>query len=586
MRPLKHTGSQFMGGGRLAAPVPTLGAEVLTNGDMETWASATDAGTWLETLVAATTINRDTDVHGGTYALRIDVDGSSSQSYLRQNSVATAGGWYQLTAWIKASASGKIAFLGTANFPWSSTQSVTVTTSYAQYVICSRAVTTNLLFSAGSGGNANISMWFDDLSLKRITLASMFSTRPYSTHATTKAMATIVAGTRAGVVANLDSATSPANFVIASHDGVTARLTKCVAGTYTELLAVTTTYAAGAYVEIRRIAGTNLFELYYNGAKVGATQTIADAGIVDNTLCGLFNTYSGNSLAAFSCIPNVALDAPVPALGAELTVNGDFEAGSPPSSWTLANGSTLASAADPRTGSAGTKSILVTRGTNDYAGFQSKSQTVGTWLYISGWAKVGTATSTNVTYNGGLPTSAPVVNTSTWTAINTVGWVTVAGAAVRLYTVGAEGTTSYFDDLSAKAITLASMFNARAYAATHCVVKAPCTIVAGTRAGVVANLDDPANPTSFVIASHDGTNARLTSYSGGTYTDLLAVTTTYSAGALVEIRRAAGTDSYELFYADTKVGATQTISGINGLYYGIFNTYSGNTIPGFICTAS
>jgi hypothetical protein len=112
---------------------------------------------------------------------------------------------------------------------------------------------------------------------------------------------TLVAGTRAGVVANLDSATAPSNFVLASHDGTTARLTKCVGGTYTELVAETVAYSAGAFVEVRRLAG-NDYELYYNGSKVGTTQTIADAGIIGNTLAGYFNTYDLNTVANFTCV--------------------------------------------------------------------------------------------------------------------------------------------------------------------------------------------------------------------------------------------------------------------------------------------
>jgi hypothetical protein len=139
------------------------------------------------------------------------------------------------------------------------------------------------------------------MSLKAINLASMFSTRAYFTHATTRAACTIIGNTWAGVVCNLDSASSPANFVIASHDGTTCRLTKAVAGVYTELVAETVAYSAGAFVEVRRLAG-NDYELYYNGSKVGTTQTIADAGIIGNTLAGYFNTYDLNTVANFTCV--------------------------------------------------------------------------------------------------------------------------------------------------------------------------------------------------------------------------------------------------------------------------------------------
>ena len=47
--------------------------------------------------------------------------------------------------------------------------------------------------------------------------------------------------------------------------------------------------------------GTNLYQLWYNGAQVGTTQTIADAAIIGATLHGYFNTYSGNTVSDFAC---------------------------------------------------------------------------------------------------------------------------------------------------------------------------------------------------------------------------------------------------------------------------------------------
>jgi hypothetical protein len=199
------------------------------------------------------------------------------------------------SAWLKATTAQnwRMAFNG-------GTQLKSITTAWAQYFHVVRSISSVAL---ERNSNANQSLYVDDVSVKPITLASMFSTRPYSTHATTKAAVTLVSGTRAGVVCNLDNAASPANFVIASHDGSVARLTKCVAGTYTELISTAVAYSAGAFVEVRRAAGGNDYELYYNGSKVGTTQTIADAGITGNVLGGYFNTYDGNTVLGFSSVP-------------------------------------------------------------------------------------------------------------------------------------------------------------------------------------------------------------------------------------------------------------------------------------------
>jgi hypothetical protein len=301
MLPLKHTGSQFLGGGRLAAPVPVLGAEKITNGNFETWASATDAGTWGESVAGASSVNREgTVVHGGTYAVRLDFD-ATNNTYVSQASNLANNEWCLVSSWMRTSASGKTMWVALGAVTGKSRDPGT---TWTQYFDVLRAAAANPTLVLAKVSAASSSLYFDDVSLKPITLASMFSTRPYTTHATTKAMATIVAGTRAGVVANLDSATSPANFVIASHNGTNAILEKCVAGTYTSLISTSVAYVAGAYVEIRRPAAGNNWQLFYNGSQVGTDQAIADAAIQAATLHGLFQTYSGNTLAAFSCIPS------------------------------------------------------------------------------------------------------------------------------------------------------------------------------------------------------------------------------------------------------------------------------------------
>jgi two-component system alkaline phosphatase synthesis response regulator PhoP len=51
---------------------------------------------------------------------------------------------------------------------------------------------------------------------------------------------------------NLDSATTPRNFIIAYHDGSNVFLTKCVNGTYTQLLSQSVAYVAGATLKVQK----------------------------------------------------------------------------------------------------------------------------------------------------------------------------------------------------------------------------------------------------------------------------------------------------------------------------------------------
>jgi hypothetical protein len=102
-------------------------------------------------------------------------------------------------------------------------------------------------------------------------------------------------GCNAGVVARVDSWSSPANFIIACHNGdSTITLAKCVAGVYTELIkdSVTTCYCQDAEIEVR-CTGTTV-SLWYNGEKIGADQTVDHAAINSNTNHGLFSSAAEN----------------------------------------------------------------------------------------------------------------------------------------------------------------------------------------------------------------------------------------------------------------------------------------------------
>lgn len=133
--------------------------------------------------------------------------------------------------------------------------------------------------------------------VKQITLSSLFASVSVSTpDVLAEAAVTMTAGTQAGLVLNLDSAATPANFVIAYHDGTNCLLGKCVAGTYTSVISAAATYSAGAVLRV--IKNGTAYRLYYNNALVG-TGTISDAGIVSNARHGLFSTYASNSLDNF-----------------------------------------------------------------------------------------------------------------------------------------------------------------------------------------------------------------------------------------------------------------------------------------------
>jgi len=291
--PLPWTGATWALTGGRAFNTPTLGAENIVDPGFENWNSTTDSTSWTESIAGSSTITRDTDARSGTYALRMTVD-SGNNTVAASNSVGvTSGLWYQFGVWAKrVSATATVRFGIDNNF--SPTFSATAT--YAQYLRTLRTGSTS-----GFGIirlAANDIILFDDAWCKPLTLATLPAT------VTTVAGQTVTAkpyaitiGTQAGVISHLDSAVSPANFIIAYHDGGTSiRMDKCVGGTYTSLVSATTGFVSDAVIEIRAL-GSNQFECWYNGTKRGLTATVSDAGIISNTRYGLFSTYSANQFS-------------------------------------------------------------------------------------------------------------------------------------------------------------------------------------------------------------------------------------------------------------------------------------------------
>jgi len=83
------------------------------------------------------------------------------------------------------------------------------------------------------------------------------------------------------------------NYVYAIHNGTNALLVKRVATVETTLINAAATYAAGAVLRV--IPDGTSFDLFYNNAKIGTTQTISDAALQTGTAHGLYTSNTGNT---------------------------------------------------------------------------------------------------------------------------------------------------------------------------------------------------------------------------------------------------------------------------------------------------
>ncbi len=255
-----------------SANTPTLGGEAVTNSGFDTDTSWTKGTDW----TIATGVLSATNV------------AQFSSTY--QNSVVNLGTWYKYAFTVSSLS------LGGGYLQEGANTIIKIFNSDNTYTGVFLSTTGGAIrIKADPVSTFNI----DDVSIKPLTTSELFSSVLSSTaNVIADVNITLTSGTQAGLVLNLDSTASPANFVIAYHDGTKAHLVKAVAGVYTSLIDTTTTYSAGAKLRVIK-DGTN-YSLYYNNTQVGTTQTIDDAGIIANTHHGLFSTHSGNSFSNFT----------------------------------------------------------------------------------------------------------------------------------------------------------------------------------------------------------------------------------------------------------------------------------------------
>lgn len=269
----------------VAVGTPGVGSELLTDGGLENWTTPLDLTSWVESVAGLSTINQENvNIHGGTYAARLDVDVSSNTCSLSQTVSAGVGKWVIVSAWSWTSGGGTIFYDFEGSLVLTKTNGAYTNNLYVKRTT---GAISEIRFRRAS---ASTSTYVDDVSVKVLTISSLFASVVVSTpDVLAEAAVTLTAGTQAGVVLNLDSAATPANFVIAYHDGTNCLLEKCVAGVYTTVISAAATYSAGAVLRV--IKDGTAYRLYYNNALVG-TGTISDAGIVSNVRHGLFSTYS------------------------------------------------------------------------------------------------------------------------------------------------------------------------------------------------------------------------------------------------------------------------------------------------------
>ncbi len=290
----RFAGATWSASGGFAINNPTLNAEKSTNPGLEAPYTAGLANGW-NLAGVATLAQESTIVHGGASSQKIS--GGISEGINQTISTFTAGVWYQTGAWVYVSAGNANIFTNNG----SEDQGLFADQPSWQHMVCSGRAYNGVRAVLAYTRTPGSVVYFDDISVKMIVLRDLFATIDTGRSDVNVEVAftrEALSAAHSGLVACLDSTTSPANFLIAYHSSTRLILDKCVSGNYNNLISVVTPYVDGQKIRIVKVG--DQVSLFYGGVQVGATQTVADAGLVNNTRHGMFSTYVGNKLSQFS----------------------------------------------------------------------------------------------------------------------------------------------------------------------------------------------------------------------------------------------------------------------------------------------
>jgi len=155
--------------------------EVLVDGGLENWASATNLTYWTEGVGGTSTINREsTDKVAGSYSARFDIDGTNGNAGISQGFFLAPDTDYVLSFWWKAAAgktavvwlceSGWVYYLNTSG-QWTSSQTGFILTgdgTWQYFSVTFRALAgfTSYALDLNNSSAASSSIYFDSVSLQ------------------------------------------------------------------------------------------------------------------------------------------------------------------------------------------------------------------------------------------------------------------------------------------------------------------------------------------------------------------------------------------------------------------------------------
>lgn len=291
----------------------------------------------------------------------------------------------------------------------------------------------------------------------------------------------------------------------------------------------------------------------------------------------------------------------VPNLGSDVIVNGSFESGNPPTSWTEVSSPTTFEQSSTQH-QEGSYSLHVIGDSQNDGARQYANLTNNLWYVMSGYIYPETpAGAAYYTFGmgGTKGISSPTYTfgtQDTWLHLSIADVVSGSGSKdINLIPIY-QPADIYFDDISVKPLTTSELFNTIDSGKSDVVVEADVTMaslgVNRTPAGLVLRLDNVSNPQNFLLAIINGGGAnqwgyaQLIKYVNGTYTTLYSTQlyyagTQYSAGK--RLRAVMHGSTVELYYGDLFLTTVDVpdLGIVNNTRHGTFSTTPTSSLDNF-----
>lgn len=311
--PAQFTGATWAIASGKLINTPTLGSNLLVNGDMETGNPPTG---WDND--SSTILTGDADVRPGSAGVQsLKAVYNTDRTFYKIFSVSAIG-WHRQDSWVKnISADFITRILGTAaaGALRSGNYGALSATEWTSYANCDLFPTENgftVRFDVNS--HLNDAALFDDITIKKISDNTLFSTVNIGLSSVNISAPSAGSSTIPhGIVLCVDNPANPTQYVAAFIDYGMAFIYQVKAGVYTALLGATALTMDAAKHFSAQLNGTTL-SLYYGatdfGTKIGTDVTV-DAAVALNKNHGLFSTISSNQFSGIFRVSKYSPFSPV-----------------------------------------------------------------------------------------------------------------------------------------------------------------------------------------------------------------------------------------------------------------------------------